>query len=80
MINFMYDADVALQNYTYETYQPPVKSFDEKVATTKGYLPPNLGNTIITPEMIPMGSVQLELEPAVNQLYEQIYLEITGGA
>ena len=80
MINFMYDAKIALQNYTYETYQPPVKSFDEKVATTKGYLPPSLANTIITPDMIPMGVTQLELEPSVNQLYEQIYLEITGGA
>lgn len=80
MINYMYDPKVALKNYTYETYQPPVKSFDEEVATTKGYLPPSLGNTIITPDMISMGVSVLELEPAVNQLYEKIYLEVTGGA
>jgi hypothetical protein len=30
--------------------------------------------------MIPLGVSELELEPAVNQLYQQIYQEITGGA
>lgn len=80
LINFMYDPKNALMNYTYETYQPPIKSFDEKTAVTKGYLPPSLGHTIITPDMLPMGVMELELAPATNQLYQQIYQEITGGA
>lgn len=66
MINFMYDPKIALENYTYETYQPPVVSFDEKTAVTKGYLPPSLGHTIITPDMIPLGVTELELAPAIN--------------
>jgi len=27
-----------------------------------------------------MGVSELELEPAINQLYQQIYQEVTGGA
>jgi hypothetical protein len=30
--------------------------------------------------MLPMGLMELELAPAVNQLYQQIYQEVTGGA
>ena len=30
--------------------------------------------------MVPMGVSELELEPAINQLYQQIYQEVTGGA
>ena len=29
---------------------------------------------------MPMGVSELELEPAINQLYQQIYQEVTGGA
>ena len=34
----------------------------------------------MTEDMLPMGVTELELAPAVNQLYQQIYQEVTGGA
>ncbi|MGZ8631359.1 MAG: ABC transporter substrate-binding protein [Actinomycetota bacterium] len=80
MINYLYAPENAIANYSYEGYQPTVASFDEKAAVTDGYLPESLTYTIVTPEMIPMGVTELELEPAVNQLYQQIYQEVTGGA
>ncbi|MET0800763.1 MAG: extracellular solute-binding protein [Actinomycetota bacterium] len=80
MINFMYEPKNAIANYSYEGYQPTVASFDEEAATTDGALPESLVYIIVTPEMIPMGVTELELEPAVNQLYQQIYQEVTGGA
>jgi spermidine/putrescine transport system substrate-binding protein len=79
LINYLYDPDIAIQNYSYEGYQPTVASFDEESATTDGYLPESLAYIIITPDMIPMGVTELELEPAINQLYQQIYQEVTGG-
>jgi spermidine/putrescine transport system substrate-binding protein len=80
MIDFLYDATNAIANYSYEGYQPTVASFDEEAAVKDGFLPESLTYVIVTPEMIPLGVTQLELEPAVNQLYQQIYQEITGGA
>ena len=80
MINFMYDPTNAIDNYSYEGYQPTVASFNEEAAVKDGYLPESLTYVIVTPEMIPMGVTELELEPAVNQLYQQIYQEVTGGA
>ena len=49
-------------------------------ALDKGYLPPSLDYTFVTEDMLPMGVTELELAPAVNQLYQQIYQEVTGGA
>ncbi|MGZ5293112.1 MAG: ABC transporter substrate-binding protein [Actinomycetota bacterium] len=80
MINFMYEATNAIDNYSYEGYQPTVASFNEESAVKDGYLPESLTYTIVTADMIPMGVTELELEPAVNQLYQQIYQEVTGGA
>jgi spermidine/putrescine transport system substrate-binding protein len=80
MINFMYDPTNAIDNYSYEGYQPTVASFNEQSAVKDGYLPESLTYTIVTADMIPMGVTELELEPAVNQLYQQIYQEVTGGA
>ncbi len=80
MINFLYDPANALTNYTYEGYQPPMNSLDVDTAVSKGYLPESLNYTFITQDMLPLGVTQLELAPAVNQLYQQIYQEVTGGA
>jgi spermidine/putrescine transport system substrate-binding protein len=80
LIDFLYDETNAIMNYSYEGYQPTVASFDEETAVKDGFLPESLTYVIVTPEMIPLGVSELELEPAVNQLYQQIYQEITGGA
>jgi spermidine/putrescine transport system substrate-binding protein len=80
LIDYLYDPANALQNYTYEGYQPPVNSLDVGTAVAKGYLPKSLDYTFITQDMLPMGVMELELAPAVNQLYQQIYQEVTGGA
>jgi spermidine/putrescine transport system substrate-binding protein len=80
LIDFLYEPDNALANYTYEGYQPPVDSLDLKTAIAKGYLPSSLDYTFVTQDMLSMGVSELELAPSVNQLYQQIYQEVTGGA
>ena len=79
-VSFLYDPANALKNYTYESYQPTLTQFDAKTAVDNGYLPASLDYTIVTPDMLPMGVTELELAPAVNQLYQSIYQEVTGGA
>ncbi|MGH2595211.1 MAG: extracellular solute-binding protein [Actinomycetota bacterium] len=80
LIDFLYEPDNALANYQYEGYQPTVVSLDKAKALSKGYLPPSLDYTFVTEDMFAMGVSELELAPAVNQLYQQIYQEVTGGA
>jgi spermidine/putrescine transport system substrate-binding protein len=84
MIDFLYDPDIAMENYSYEGYQPPIKQFDPDKVVADGIVPENLRNTLLSESDYPLGSdptkvSELELPPQVNQRYEQIYQQVTGG-
>jgi spermidine/putrescine transport system substrate-binding protein len=84
MINMLYDEGIALENYSYEGFQPPNKAFSADQVIADGIVPENLRNTLISEDHLPLGSnplevQQYELAPATNQLYQQIYTEVTGG-
>ena len=84
MINMLYDGDVALENYSYEGYQPPNKAYSIDKVIADGIVPETLRNTLITEEHLPFGSRpaevnEYELTPETTQLYQQIYTEVTGG-
>jgi len=80
----LFDGDTALENYSYEGFQPPNKAYSVDKVIADGIVPENLRNTLITEDHLPLGSNPLEvqayeLEPATTQLYQQIYTEVTGG-
>lgn len=84
MINMLYDPEIALENYSYEGFQPPNTAFSADQVIADGIVPENLRNTLITEDALPLGSnplevQQYELAPATNQLYQQIYTDVTGG-
>jgi spermidine/putrescine transport system substrate-binding protein len=84
MIDFLYDPEIALENYSYEGYQPPVNQFDADKVVSDGIVPPNLRDSLLTEDDYPLGAdptevLELELPPDVNQRYEQIYQQVTGG-
>ena len=85
MINFMYEPDNALSNYSYEGFQPPIVQYDAEQQIADGIVPKNLANTLVSQDDFPLGDdptkvQELELEPTLNQLYQQIYQQVTGGA
>jgi spermidine/putrescine transport system substrate-binding protein len=84
MIDFLYEPDIAMENYSYEGYQPPIKQFDPNHVVASGIVPENLRNTLVSEADYPLGQdptkvTELELAPEVNQRYEQIYQQVTGG-
>ena len=85
MINFMYQPDNALANYGYEGFQPPITQYDPQEQIDQGVVPKNLANTLVSQADFPLGTdptkvQELELEPTLNQQYQQIYQQVTGGA
>lgn len=80
MIDFLLDPSNAAVNYAYEGFQPPITSITPESILADELVPKNLSNILITEEDFPLGVQELELAPAVNQLYQQIYQEVTGGA
>ncbi len=84
MMNMLFDGDTALENYSYEGFQPPNKAYSVDKVIADGIVPENLRNTLITEDHLPLGTNPLEVQayelaPATNQLYQQIYTEVTGG-
>ena len=85
LINFLYEPEHALTNYSYEGFQPPIIQYDGEQQIADGIVPKNLANTLVTQDDFPLGGdptkvQELELEPTVNQQYQQIYQAVTGGA
>jgi len=80
MIDYLLDPSNSAVNYAYEGYQPPLTSITPESILADELVPKNLSNILITEEDFPLGVQQLELAPAVNQLYQQIYQDVTGGA
>jgi spermidine/putrescine transport system substrate-binding protein len=80
MIDFLLDPENAATNYSYEGYQPPIKSITPDSILADGLVPKSMANILITETDFPLGVQELELAPQVTQLYQQIYQEVTGGA
>jgi spermidine/putrescine transport system substrate-binding protein len=80
MIDYLLDPSNAAVNYAYEGFQPPITSITPESILADELVPKNLSNILITEEDFPLGVQELELAPAVNQLYQQIYQDVTGGA
>ena len=55
--------------------------FDNEKAVSDGVVPENLSNTLLVEDdfNLPNAVRELELSPTANQLWQQIYQEVTGG-
>ncbi|MEX2406936.1 MAG: spermidine/putrescine ABC transporter substrate-binding protein [Actinomycetota bacterium] len=80
LIDWMLDPANAALNYSYEGFQPPINEITPESILADELVPPNVANILITEDDFPLGIPQVELAPATNQLWQQIYTEVTGGA
>ena len=80
LIDFLLDADNAIENYSYEGFQPPLKQVEPDRIVSQGLVPESQKNIIITDEDFSLGVYELELAPAVNQQWQEIAQEVQGGA
>ena len=70
----------SIQNYSYEGFQPPLKQIEPDKIVSQGLVPESQKNIIITDEDFSLGVYELELAPAVNQMWQEIAQEVQGGA
>jgi spermidine/putrescine transport system substrate-binding protein len=80
MIDWLLDPANAALNYSYEGFQPPIDEITPDSILADELVPTNVANVLITEEDFPLGIPQVELAPATNQLWQQVYTEVTGGA
>jgi spermidine/putrescine transport system substrate-binding protein len=79
-LNYMLTNDVALENFSWVGYQPPMKSLSPDTMVADGWVPENLAAAVVKPEWFQVGYPLLELPPAVEAEYQAIWQQFKAGA
>jgi len=79
-INHMLDAKVAAKNFGYIGYQPPQNSINPDELVADGFIPKNLKSTTVLPHYFDVGYRLLQLPPAADQAWHQVWQEFKAGA
>jgi hypothetical protein len=73
------EKDVALTNFGYEGFQPPLVGVSREEFLKAGYIPPNLENTLVTEDDFAQGQPVLPLSAADDQLYQDEWARFKAG-
>jgi spermidine/putrescine transport system substrate-binding protein len=79
-IDFLLRKDVALTNFGYEGFQPPLLGVDRQEFLDAGYIPPNLENTLVTQDDFAAGVPVAPLSPEDDTLYQDQWARFKAGA
>jgi len=76
LIDFLLEPSVAIENATYEGYQPPLNSIEPQSLIERGALPPHLHHVLVSEADFAEGLPLLELSPSGAQAWDQIYEQV----
>jgi spermidine/putrescine transport system substrate-binding protein len=79
-LNYMLDDAVALANFGWVGYQPPLTSMDPDTLVKDGWVGQNISEAIVREEQFSDNELILPLQPEQDQLYTTAWEEITAGA
>ncbi|HEY6935299.1 MAG TPA: spermidine/putrescine ABC transporter substrate-binding protein [Marmoricola sp.] len=79
-LNYMLDPKVAAANFGYIGYQPPQNSINPDELVADGYLPKTLKSAAVLPHYFDVGYRLLQLPPAADQAWHQVWQEFKAGA
>lgn len=78
-LNFMLDRDVALKNFSWVLYQPPLVDLDPEQLIADEYIPDYLESTLVFEEDFGMGQLPLQLPPPVDLRWIRAWAEVQAG-
>lgn len=78
-INHMLEPEVAKQNFSAIGYQPPQVSINPDSLVADGFIPENLKNAIVRPEYFDTGYRILELDPANDTAWHNVWRAFKAG-
>jgi len=79
-LNHLLDYDVAVNNMSWNGYQPPQTKLDPGELVAQELLPPNLKTATVLPAWFDTGYRLLELSPEVDNLWHAAWQEFKAGA
>jgi|RhiMetdeSRZDD1v2_1073273.scaffolds.fasta_scaffold336655_2 spermidine/putrescine transport system substrate-binding protein len=79
MINDLLDNDIALRNFGWNGYQPPLNKLSARYLIDQGYIPENLMSAVVLPEDFDFGLTFYEVTPDIEALWRQFWAEFKAG-
>jgi spermidine/putrescine transport system substrate-binding protein len=79
MINDLLDNDIALQNFGFNGYQPPLTKLSAPYLVDQGLIPANLTSAIVLPKDFDAGLTFYEVDPSTDALWRQFWSEFKAG-
>jgi hypothetical protein len=72
-LNYILNADVSLRNFSWNGYQPPLSALDPNVLVQRGFVPPQVRNTIVHRNDFNHGFMQLQLSPETDAKWHKTW-------
>jgi spermidine/putrescine transport system substrate-binding protein len=79
-MDFLMREEVALTNFGYEGFQPPLKEVDRETFLEAGYIPDSLQNTLVSEEDFALGQPVAPLTPEADQVWQDQWARFKSGA
>jgi spermidine/putrescine transport system substrate-binding protein len=78
-LNYLMDEGVALKNFGWLGYQPPLNGILPDKLVGDGYVPENVASAIISKEDFSMGQIPVQLAPEVESLWLDAWSQVQSG-
>jgi spermidine/putrescine transport system substrate-binding protein len=78
-INFLFDRTNALDNFSYEGYQPPLTGIETSGWLKAGFIPDNLQSTLVTEQHFEDGRQLVELPADADQAWQDAWAQFKAG-
>ena len=78
-LNYLMDEEVALKNFSWLGYQPPLNGILPDKLVGDGYVPENVASAIIAKEDFSMGQIPVQLAPEVESLWLDAWSQVQSG-
>lgn len=78
-LNYLLDNKVALKNFSWVGYQPPVKAMVPDKLVQQGYVVPNLKSAILERDALDSPIQPLALTPSVDQKWQEAWSSFKSG-
>ena len=79
-INDLLDSEIALRNFGWNGYQPPLTKLSAPYLIDQGFIPENLMNAVVVPKDFDSGLTFYEVSPSTEALWRTNWSEFKAGA
>jgi spermidine/putrescine transport system substrate-binding protein len=78
-LNYMLDSKVAIKNFSWNAYQPPINALDPSNLVSDGTILENLATTVIEQGDFDMGQIPLQLTPDEDKRWLDAWSRVQQG-